>query len=367
MMKNQQIKWIFKDYLPICFINQDEVLFSKLNKLFIYNLISGNLKYLTSLEGSFTQTLLGRVNVLNRILRLGVRYGILTDDHKILVVYDNFIFELDLKDISIHKSFCIPRGNRPLNMAVIKNINGFDNMVCFGEYFGNPSKTAVNIYKRIESSRWEIIYTFPDGSINHIHSIVPDEYNDCVWILTGDFDDAAAIWMATDNFKSVNPIVIGQQTYRTCVAFPTPEGLLYGTDSQFELNSIRLLQKVEDQWISISLGEVNGPVIYGCKIKENYVFSTSVEGMTTNKKGIFKYLDKEKGEGVKENYTHLIVGNIQSGFKTIYKNRKDFLPFILFQFGVIRFPTGQNNSNLLIFYNTALKNYDLSTCVIELQ
>ena len=365
-MKVQPLIRVFKNYFPICFINQNEVLFSKLNKLFVYNLKSHDITFLTSLNKSYKQVFLGRVNILNRLFRLGVRYGILNDERKVLLVYDKCIFELDLENCLIFKSFRVPRGNTPLNIAEIKDINGFDNTVCFGEYFGNPSKNEVNIYKRSEMGGWDIIYTFSDGKINHIHSIIPDEYNGCVWILTGDFGDAAAIWMATDNFQNVQPVAIGKQIYRSCVAFSTPTGLLYATDSQFEVNTIRLLQKSENKWTSISLGEVNGPVIYGSKVKDSYVFSTSVEGMSTNKHGIFKYLDKEIGKGVKEDYAHIVIGNIKSGFNTIYKNQKDFLPFILFQFGVIGFPSGFNNSNFLIFHNTALENYDLSTCVIEL-
>lgn len=354
--------------MPICFIGTNEVLLSKLNRIYVYELQTGNIRYLVSLRSSFKQNVLGRIHLSKRLLRLGVRYGTLINDNTVLLVYDQSIFELDFRNFSIIKSFSLAQDNRPLNIAVIRNINGFNDMVCFGEYYGNgnPKQKAVNIYGKTEVNDWKIIFTFPNGSIDHVHSIVPDKYNDCVWILTGDFGNAAAIWIAKDNFSIVYPVGIGKQIFRSVVAFPTPDGLLYGTDSQFELNTIRLLIKSDEKWISRSLCEVNGPVCYGCKVKDDFVFSTSVEGMSTAKKGILKYLDTEIGDGVKENYSHIVIGNIKSGFNTIYKNRKDFLPFVLFQFGIIQFPTGYNDSNLLIFHNTALENNNLSTCITEL-
>lgn len=68
--------------------------------------------------------------------------------------------------------------------------------------------SEVRIYKRINAKYWGPIYTFEKEAINHIHNIIPDEKNKCVWILTGDFDNAAAIWRATDNLKRWNQLFL---------------------------------------------------------------------------------------------------------------------------------------------------------------
>jgi hypothetical protein len=151
----------------------------------------------------------------------------------------------------------------------------------------------------------------------------------------------------------------GKQNYRACVAFPTKEGLLYGTDSQFEENSIRLLFN-QNGWKTKKIFDVNGPIIYGSKHKDDFVFSTSVEGESHKKGKILQFFDKTKGNGIKTNYAHIIKGNLENGFRIVYKNKKDRYPFILFQFGTLVFPNGENRSDFIFFNVNALKNHDQS-------
>ncbi len=366
-MESLNFHMVLRNYFPICFLNNDELLLSKRNKIFVLSLKAKKLNYFLSLRTSLKQNLIGKVYIASRLLRLGIRYGLITDDHKLLIVYDNSIFEIDLDNLENIYSYDIKRGRQPLSISIIKNILGFEDIVCFGEYFNNPCKEAVNIYRKTNLNNWEVIYSFPKGAINHVHSIVPDKFNNCVWILTGDFGNAATIWIATDNFKKVSPVSSGDQLFRSCVAFPTPDGLIYATDSQFQQNSIRLLCKLNDVWISKRVSNVNGPVIYGCIHGGNFVFSTSVEGLSYEKSGVFKFLDREIAPGIREGFSHIIYGNLKDGFKVIYKNEKDYLPFILFQFGVIQFPNGLNNSDFLVMHNTSLKSHDYSTCIINLK
>ena len=183
-------------------------------------------------------------------------------------------------------------------------------------------------------------------------------------ILTGDFENSSAIWIAENNFNKVYPVLRGKQDYRSCVAFPTKEGLLYGTDSQFQQNSIRLLYK-DTNWNTRKIFDVNGPIIYGSKIKDDFCFSTSVEGESSNKGKVLQYFDTKKGKGVITNYSHIIKGNLNDGFEVVYKNKKDIYPFILFQFGTVIFPTGENNSDSVFFNVNALKNHDQSIVEIK--
>lgn len=360
-------EYTLKNFIVLIVLTNDKLLVSKNNKLFIYDLLTNNYSFIVSLPCSPFIKLFSRVKLLSRLLRLGVRIAVPLSQDKLIIVFNKYFFEVNISDKSFEVVFNLPRGNRPLNIAKVDGINGFENTLYFGEYFNNFQRDKVNVYKRLPDGSWEIVYTFPEETIEHIHAIIPDDYRECLWILTGDFDKASGIWMVKDNFNEVKPILINNQKFRACVAFPELEGLVYATDSQFENNSIRLLRKKNDEWVSDLICEINGPAIYGCKVKSDLFFSTSVEGYSISKNFISKYLDRKPGPGIIENASHIVGGNLKNGFNILHKNKKDFFPFILFQFGAITFPTGRNETNHLFGYNIGLKKNDLDSEIFNIK
>jgi hypothetical protein len=366
VMINIEFELKLRNYMPLCFVDEVSIIVSKRNKIFIYNLEKKTNFFLVYLPQSVFTNVLSSFNLTNRLLRLGVRKAIKISTEIVLVVFNNSFYEININKRSFVKVFDIVRGNRPLNITEVKAISNFDDGFYFGEYFENFENKPVNVYKRFEDSTWGIVFTFPENTIEHVHNIIADPLNDCLWILTGDFGNAAAIFMAKNNFEEVVPILLGKQEYRSCVAFPTDRGLLYATDSQFEQNSIRLLRKNGEKWISEFISNVNGPVIYGCKVNSDFFFSTSVEGDGLSKGRIMKYLDTKRGLGVVEDYSHIIGGNLDEGFNVLDKFKKDRFPFILFQFGNILFPEGDNMSNKLITFCIGLVSRDLTLTIYKI-
>lgn len=118
------------------------------------------------------------------------------------------LYEYDLLDNCLSDGFSLKERIRPLIFTQVKGINGFEDMVIFGGYLGNRDKKPVHIYKRVDKDKWDVVYTFKQGEINHIHNIIPDSYRNCLWVLTGDFDSSSAIWKITDNFKNVERVFI---------------------------------------------------------------------------------------------------------------------------------------------------------------
>src|SRR3989339_43087 len=326
-------------FISLAFVNDKEILVSRRNSIYIYNHEDNNSKMVVTLPCSFLMKLILLFPILARIFRSEIRYSIILSETIFLIVFNKKFYEININEGTFKEIFTVPRGRRPLSIT-----NVFDNF----------ERDEVNIYRRIANQDWEIVYTFPPGTIEHIHSIICDNINDCLWILSGDFNSAAAIWLAKKNFKEVKPVLFGDQSFRACVAFPTNEGLLYATDSQFEKNTIRLLKNNGKDWVSEILCEINGPAIYGCKIDNNFYFSTSVEGNPEKLGKFVKFLDKKPGPGIIENYSHIVGGNLNDGFRTLFKAEKDKLPFILFQFGVFTFPTGENKTGLLFTNPIAL-------------
>ena len=360
-----KINMFIKRAKIICHLSNDLFLFSKGHKIYSYNLETNETLFLNKLPSKIYLKIISNSKLLSRLLRYGVNIGLKKDENSVLLVFNKKIYDFNILKNSISESFKLKRGSRPLNLTKVQGIQGFKDQICFGEYFMNFEKKQVHLYSLNKDGDWKVSYTFPEGEIEHIHNIIPDKSRNLLWILTGDFDNASGIWIAEDNFNNVYPVMRGKQNYRACVAFPTKEGLLYGTDSQFEENSIRLLFN-ENGWKTKKIFNVNGPIIYGSKHKDDFVFSTSVEGESHNKGKILQFFDKTIGNGIKTNYSHIIKGNLDNGFSVIYKNKKDRYPFILFQFGTLVFPSGENNSDSVFFNVNALKKHDQSIIKINI-
>lgn len=342
------------DKAPLCFLpNGDLVCYHKGK---VYVLSNNNVVKQISIPISFMERLLSWSKVATRFLRLGVRTAIALDDNIIIFSIGNFLYELNINNGKISNGWYCGKGIRPLILTAVKDVDGFDNSIYFGGYLVNSSMKPVSIYKRIGVDSWSVVYTFPAGTINHVHNIVADKYRKCLWIFTGDFGEASAIWKVQNSFNQIKRVLHNSQKYRGCVAYAIPEGVLYATDTPFAKNSIYLLcTKTLD---CREVYPLHGSCIYGCKWGNRYVFSSTVEGDGRSMSFWDLCFGRKRGAGIIDEYVHMYVGDLSLGFKEVYKEKKDKLPFIC-QFGVFRFPTGVNNGNMLYFQPVATTKNDL--------
>jgi hypothetical protein len=350
-------------------INENDLLIYKNGDLFTLNLKTLERIYHCRFPFSFKHDILGRTRISTRLLRTDIRYGIKAGDEEYILIRDKKFYWFNKGANTIEYGSDIKRGRRILNIVSIENIENCQDGIYFGEYFGNPQKNEVSIIKLENNCKTQkIMYTFPKGKINHIHNLVPDHDNNCVWILTGDFENAAGIWMAKNGFNDVKPILVGKQNYRACVAFPFKKGLLYATDSPFERNSLNYLYQDGNTWETKRIHELNGPVIYGSSdLNDNFYLSTSVES-NGNTKSKFEMLTSRKlGDGLKDDFSYLYFCDKECNeIKIVHKQKKDRLPFIPFRFGALVFPSGKINPNYIPIYNVATKKDDMRTKFISL-
>lgn len=356
---SKRVKQISKRLSPLCFLPNGKLICYKGGKLVLMTDESEEISY--SISSSKLEKLISRSKLFSRLLRLGIRTAVALDDYNILLSKDNMIHEFDLHNGKLSKGYFLGDSIRPLIFTSVKNLIGFDNTIYFGGYLINKNKNPVNIFKRVGVDKWEVVYTFPQGTINHVHNIISDSYRNCLWIFTGDFDDAAAIWKVTNNFKTVKCVLSNKQIYRACVVFPLKQGLLYATDSPFTENYIYLMK---DDLSLEKILKIDGSCIYGCQCGDKYVFSSTVEADGRNQTLLKLMFSKKLGAGITDKYVRLYTGNLKEGFKVKYKEKKDCLPFI-FQFGVFRFPKGENNSNKLYFQPVATYENDLVLMRLE--
>lgn len=353
-----------KATFPVCFLSKNSLLIFRKGLFFIIDLTSGKISKLIKTKTLITDILFMKLPLFQRIFRKGVRCGMKISEKLVLVLIGRKIFELDVINGQMSNGFITSDDSRPLNFTQIEGIIGFEDGIYFGGYKGNPEKNPISIFRRTHTDKWEEVYQFQPGAIEHIHNIIPDPYKNIVYIFTGDFDHSAGIWKAQDGFRTVVPILLGSQLYRACVGFSIPEGLIYATDSPFSKNSIRLLNDSGKEWTTIPICDINGPSIYGCRWGNDFVFSTSVEGDGRNQNTLSKLFGRKRGSGIAEDYSFIYKGNLEEGFKEIYRAKKDCLPFYLFQFGTLNFANGFNDSSYLPVYHLATTRNNMNTILI---
>ena len=254
------------------------------------------------------------------------------------------IFKLDKATKTFEICRNISRGSRPMNLC-----QSAIGAIFYGEYFYNPQKKAVNVYKSIDCGRtWEVAYTFKDGEINHIHGIFNDPINDGLWIVTGDTDDGSIVGYTTDDFMHLEYVFKGSQKYRSCVPLFKNTDIIYATDSQYEPNTIRVLNRETKSIRDIQ--PIQGSGIYASDLSSGYAISTTVEPSKVN-------LDK---------FSHLWFSHDGYNWQEVCKFKKDIWKTTLFQFGSIRFPHFAVKSEELVVTGRAVKTIDQSTLIIPI-
>lgn len=348
-------KRVGRQLAPLCFMPDGCLVCYRFGDIFLYRDETPLRRF--SLFSNLKERLLGRSKLLYRLLRLGIRAAIAIDEQHILLSVGHRLYELNIETGELSNGCSCDENVRPLLFTHVQGIEGLDDAILYGGYFLNREKSPIHIYQRIGVDQWERVYTFPQGTINHVHQIVPDPFRHCLWVFTGDFDESSAIWKVTDHFRSVECVVSNDQKYRACVVHAVPEGLLYATDAPYADDFIYLFHP--DTLEVEELFPIAGSCIYGCRWKDMYVFSSTVEGDGRHLSPWQFCFSRKRGSGIKDDSVHLYMGHPKTGFKEIYQEKKDGWPFYTFQFGVFKFPYG-NNTDTLFFQPVATRKNDLS-------
>ncbi len=238
----------------------------------------------------------------------------------------------------------INRGTRPLHIIAIPCGDVF-----WGEYFDNAHRDEVHIYGSHDAgSTWSIAFTFPKGAIRHIHNIVHDPWDDCLWVLTGDYGDECRILRASLDFSRVEVVLQGNQQARAVAAVPMQDGLYFSTDTPLEQNFIYRLDR---SGILTRLASMSSSSIYGCRVGENLFFSTMVEPSKVNRdRNVRIYAGKPESP---------------TEWQPTLAWKKDFWPMNLFQYGNVFLPDGNNATLHLAVTTVAVQGDDMVTSYYE--
>ncbi len=229
----------------------------------------------------------------------------------------------------------LDRPCRVLRAACAVDRNG---NVFFGEYLANTERGEMRVYKYAQGSdRIEIVRVFPPNSIRHIHGIYFDSHGDALFCLTGDDEKECQILKTSDEFKTVEVVGAGDETWRAVSILFDENAFFYGMDAEYRTNHIykadrRTLERK-------SLGEVSGTVFYSKKIGDDLFFTTTAENAPSQIENVAALWHVDGAD----NLTKII------SFK------KDRWHPSLFMFGTIHFPYRNVLQNELYFQLVGVK------------
>lgn len=232
----------------------------------------------------------------------------------------------------------VTRGTRPLHITATP-----EGCVYWGEYFDNRDRSEVFIYASTDNGQtWSVAYTFPAKAIRHVHNIVHDPWQHCLWILTGDYGQECRILRASYDLSNVDAILEGNQQARAVALLPAPDALYFASDTPLEENHIyRLDRRGHVEKVAV----INNSSIYGCAVRSSHFFSTMVEPSQTN-------LSRE---------VHLYGSPDGVQWLKYLAWEKDLWPQRFFQYGNAFLPDGTNETDFLAITTIAVKGADLET------
>lgn len=234
----------------------------------------------------------------------------------------------------------VQRGTRPLHIAV----SPLDH-VFWGEYFDNPHREEVHIFaSRDRGDHWDVAYTFPKGAIRHVHNIVYDPWDDCLWVLTGDNGSECRILRAACDFSRVEVVLSGKQQTRAVALVPTRDAVYFSSDTPLETNHVYRLDRGGKLTEASTLSSSS---ICACQVGSAVFFSTMVEPSKTN---------------LEPNVC--IYGSFAEGhWSRPLQWRKDRWPMRLFQYGNAFLPDGNNSTDLLAVTTVGVEGADCETAL----
>lgn len=296
--------------------------------------------------GNFRPSWNRKLSVVNRLTARLSRDGFhalaLLPSGTIVAAVPGAIATLKANETEFRRTCSVVRGARPLHITAVP-----DGRVFWGEYFDNAARDEVHIYGSADGGMsWDVAYTFPKRAIRHVHNIVHDRWQDCLWVLTGDHGDECRILRASYDFTSVEVVLQGKQQARAVAAVPTEDGLFFASDTPLEQNFI---YRLERGGRLSCLAPVSSSSIYGCQVGSHIFFSTMVEPSEINRDLMVRIYGAQV--------------NQPQHWDPLLSWRKDRWPMKFFQYGNAFLPDGINSTQYLALTTVAVGLDDMVTSI----
>jgi hypothetical protein len=336
------------------------LLFAKGYELWLYELSEQRLHRVCQIPVTGLTALVARVRSLARILRAGLQTAQRLDERTVLVVARSDIWRVDLESGAVVKDFVVPGGRKLLFLTRLNGDDDSIDSIAFGEYFENPTRLPVRIWKRYPQiePRWEIAHTFPEGCINHVHNLCRGR-GGRLWILTGDFEHSAAIWLSNSEIAEPTLVLGGRQCFRgTWIRETETNDLVWATDTQLEPNHVHRARWLRGEWLVENIASIEGSCIYWQHHPDGVLFSSTVEPGAPTGHRLADLFCRSKGPGILSNDAVLYYYSEGKGLIEISRGTKDGWPSRLAQFGCFILPEGTGPQSMVVFSGQALSGLD---------
>lgn len=325
-------------------IGNDDWIVAKGYRLFKYLPITGKLRFFARVQDK-KNAFFSSFPLTRRLFRAEITHLYHFHNDNWMCIAKKAIFRYNINNKLFEKCCEIEKGSRPMNLCQAN-----DGTIYYGEYCYNPERKPMRIFQSKDNGdTWSVAFTFREGEINHIHGIFNDPYTNKLWVATGDDDKACVFGYTEDGFKTFVKQYEGTQQYRVCVPLFTKDEIIFATDSQYEQNYIRSINRKTGEVTNIQ--PIQGSGIYAVQNGDLMMVSTTVEPSKVN-------LDRS---------SHLWYSFDGHHWKELISFKKDCLKETYFQFGSIRFPYYENDSDYAVFSGRALKGLDGKSMIVPVK
>jgi len=232
-------------------------------------------------------------------------------------------------------------GDCILNNSICEDDEGW---CYFGEYFMNPKRIPVNIFKvSPDIETWKKAYTFPKNQIRHVHGVYRDPFEkETFWATVGDYQNECYLLKSRDRFKTFEQFGDGNQNWRAVNLFFTEDYICWISDSNLQQN------------YAYRMSRHTGKLEKGQKIENSGWYGcTSQEGIH------FAFTTVESGSAITSNFSQVLISNDAFLWKEIHKFKKDiWRPMKLFKYGVIIPPSGMQRLDNFYLSGEGLVGFD---------
>ncbi len=225
----------------------------------------------------------------------------------------------------------------PMYNGVLRIQNGD---LYVGEY-GSFSKEGKKIYKSMDNgATWACIYTFQPEEIRHIHCLAWDNYENMIWVFTGDKDSESKVLCFDMDFKVVEVVACGSQKCRSCHVMFSKDSVDWIMDSPNEMvRHVKLDRK--SRRIKI-LDSFAGPVWFAQKLSDDCAVAASVQ---------------EIGVSHTDNKLHIYASCNMSHWEEVADFQYDGWPKGYFRYGTMTFARGNSCESIYVSCE-GVKKYD---------
>lgn len=333
-----RLLYILDDYTGLLF---------KQMSFFLVNMTTHEEKFICTLPVGNKTIIISHSRLFTRLKRLEPKCAGRLSETEIVVSLLHACWLLD-----VEKKTCKKICDNPKGFSEVINFCSVEDGIYWGDYGSNVEHYEVKIYHLEKDHQISVVHSFPPGAVRHIHNIVEGDHGFILFV--GDNETEAGIYLVNKDWTDVKPWKTGQQKYRAVVGFPYNGGVLYATDSVETENHLRFITAVGEEKV---LATLNGSCIYGCEIKDHFLFSTTVEPHEGG--GHLSLIFEKLGGGIKSrDVTIMAVSKKDLSVRQIASFKKDWLPMRIFQYGRCIFTGGQYNADDVWCSPVSCKKYD---------